>query len=105
MARVVEDFTRRADLDDPAQVHDGDPVRQVAHDGQVVRDEQQGQTQLFAELAEQIQDLRLHRYVECRYGFVRNEQVRVQRECGGDGHALLLAAGQFVRTAVREVRG
>ena len=51
-------------LDDLAQVHHGDAVGDVAHDGEVVRDEQVGQAELVLEVLQQVDDLRLDRDVE-----------------------------------------
>ena len=39
---VVEDLVERALLDDPAGVHDGDPVGDVGHDAEVVGDQDHG---------------------------------------------------------------
>ena len=44
--RVPEELVGVGDLDDPAEVHDGDPVAEVLHDGEVVRDEQDAQAEL-----------------------------------------------------------
>jgi ribulose-5-phosphate 4-epimerase/fuculose-1-phosphate aldolase len=48
-------------LDQPAEVEHPDPVGHVAHDAQVVADEQVGQPELVLQVAHQVQDLRLHR--------------------------------------------
>jgi hypothetical protein len=52
-----------SDLDHPAQVHDGHPVGDVLHDGEVVSHEEQGQVQLLLELGEEIQDLGLDGHI------------------------------------------
>ena len=41
--RAREERVGLADLDDPAEIHHGDPVRDVPHDREIVRDEQIGQ--------------------------------------------------------------
>jgi hypothetical protein len=53
----------RGDLHDLSDVHHGDPVRDVAHDGQVVGDEYVGQPELLLEVVEQVDHLRLNRDV------------------------------------------
>ena len=52
---------------------------------------------LTAKLREQIDDLRLNGNVERRDRFVRDDQFRLDREGAGNGDALALAAGKFVR--------
>src|SRR5688500_11415631 len=54
----------RRDLDNLAEIHNGDAVAQVADHGQVVGDEYVGKTEAFAQRFEQIDDLRLDRDVE-----------------------------------------
>ena len=48
------------ELDQLAGVEDGDAVGDVAHDGQVVGDEQVGDSQLALKILEQVDDLRAH---------------------------------------------
>ena len=59
-----------AGLDDLAAMHDGDALADVAHDGEVVGDEQQREAELALELAQQIEDLGLDRDVEGGYRLV-----------------------------------
>ena len=49
-----------SDLHDPSQVHDRDTVRNMPHDEQIVRDKQVRNAQLFLQLLEHIDDLRLN---------------------------------------------
>jgi len=62
-----------------------------------VGDEQVGNAKFFLQLPEQVEDLGLHRYVERRGRFVADQQFRLHGERTGDGDALALAAGKFVR--------
>src|SRR5258708_20933546 len=64
MLRVLEDRARRALFDDPARVHDDDAVAQARHQRHVVRDQDDRRAQLSAEVAQQLDDRRLHGYVE-----------------------------------------
>src|SRR5690606_15943151 len=41
--------------------------------------------------------------IECRRGFVEQHDLRPHRQCPGDGDALLLAAGEVLRIAMRLV--
>ena len=87
-------------LDDLAEVHDHHPVGDVAHDVQVVRDEDVGEAEVALQVLEQVQDLRLHRDVERRDRLVADDQLRVDGERARDADALALAAGELVREAV-----
>ena len=66
---------RRAFFDDFSLVHHDDAVAQLGSDPQVMRDEQQAQTQLRLNLAQQLENLRLHAHVECADGFVGYQQI------------------------------
>ena len=56
-------------------VHDGDAVRHLGDDAEVVRDEQQRQVELAPQVAKQIENLRLHRDVERRGRLVGNHSA------------------------------
>ena len=82
------------------EVHHGDAVAHVAHDGEVVGDEDQRQAELALQVAQQVQDLRLDRHVERGDRLVGDDHLRLQGERAGDADALPLAAGELVRVAV-----
>ena len=98
-----EELVGGAELDDLAEVHDRDPVGDVAHDAEVVRDEDVGEVELVLQVVEQVEHLRLDRDVERRDRLVGDDQLRVQRERAGDADALALAAGELVRVAVHVI--
>ena len=100
MDRPLVELLGRRELDDLAEVHDGDAVGDVAHDAEVVRDEDVGQRELVLQVVEQVHDLRLDRDVERGDGLVGDDQPRIQRERAGDADALALAARELVRIAV-----
>ena len=64
MARLRPDRPGRAALDDLAQVHDEDGVRDVPDDRQVVGDQEQREIEIAGEPDEEVRDLRLRRGVE-----------------------------------------
>ena len=103
VARVTEHRLAVSLLDDPAQVHDRHSVREVAHDGEVVGDEDDRETEAGAEIFEQAQDRRLDRDVEGRHRFVGDDHPRLDGKSPGDGDALALAAGELARQAVEGV--
>jgi hypothetical protein len=56
------------------------------------------------QVAQQVDDLRLHRHVERAGRLVEHDEPRLQHQRPGDGDALALAAGELVRIAVRTFR-
>ncbi len=102
--RCGEQARRRRQLDELAEVHHGDAVRQVPDDGEVVRDEEVGETHVAAQLCEQVHDLSLNRHVERRDRLVEHDELRIERDGARHADALPLAAGEFVRIAVDPAR-
>ena len=72
----------------------------VLDDAEIVRDEEVGQAELALQVAEQVEDLRLHRDVERRDRLVADDDLGLERERAGDADALALAAGELVRKVV-----
>ncbi len=100
-----EDLVGAAQFDDMAQVHDHHPVRQVAHDRQVVADEKKRRSVLPLDLHQEVGHRRLNGHVECRYRFVRHHDLGAPGEGAGDAHALFLPARQLTRHPVGEGAG
>ena len=57
-----------------------------------------------ADIGDQSQHLRLDRDVERRNRLVRDEYIRIERECPRQSDALPLAAGEFVGKAIGGLR-
>ena len=102
--RVLVESSSVADLDDLAEVHDGDAVGDVPDDRQVVGDEDVGEAELVLQVLEQVDDLRLDRHVEGGDRLVADDELGLERERAGDADALALAAGELVRVAVVVLR-
>jgi hypothetical protein len=100
----AEDAFDGALFDDLALFHHADPVGQLAHDAEVMGDEQHGHAEPRLQLLEQRQDLRLHGDVERGRGLVRDQEIGLVGERHRNHHPLALAAGELVRVAV-EARG
>ena len=64
MARLGEATLRLGQLNDLAEIHHSDPVAHVAHDAEVVSDEDQRQAELALEVLQQVDDLSLNRNVK-----------------------------------------
>ena len=90
---------RRTQLDDPPLVHHGGGVAQILHHPDVVGDEEQRERALVAQVEQQLQHLRLHRYVERAGDFVAHHEVGTQAECAGDADALTLPPGELMRVS------
>src|SRR5690606_8596931 len=88
-----------AALDDLAVVHDGDGLADVADDGQVVGDEDEGEAVLVDEVGQQVEDLPAYGHVERADGLVGDEHGGTGGERAGDGDALALPAGELVGVA------
>ena len=78
-------------------LHDHDAVAEGADDLEVVGDEQVAEALLVLQLAQELDDLRLHREVERRRRLVEQDEFGLERDGAGDGDALALAAGELVR--------
>ena len=86
-------------LDDLSGVHHADPIGELAHDAEIVGDEQHRHAEPLLDVLEQFQDLRLHRDVERGGRLVGDQQIGLVRQGHGDHHALALAAGELMRIA------
>ena len=67
-------------------------------------DEQIGEAIFALQVAQQIDDLGLHRNIESRSRLVQHDHARAQHQGAGDGDALALAAGKLMRIAVAHRR-
>ena len=77
MLRVGEQPLRGPRLDDLAKVHHPDPMRDIAHHAQIVRDEDKGNAQPFLQIAQQVQNPRLYRHVERRHRLIQHHDLRI----------------------------
>ena len=93
---VVEQLLGRALLDDPAEVHHGDPVGDVPGEAEIVRDDENRDTGLPHEAQHQLEDLAAHRRVEARHRLVRHDQLWPERHRTCNHDALALPARHLV---------
>ena len=70
-----------------------------------MRDQDQRHLVLVDEVGDQVENLLLHGHVECRGGFVGNQQFGPAGERHGNRDALALPAGELVRIRVDALRG
>src|SRR5215210_3192129 len=103
MLRSGEQLVARRQLDDLAEVHDGDSIAEELDGREVVADEQAGEAELALEIAKQVENGCLDRDVERRYRLVGNQEARRDAEGARETDALALAAGELVRVAEAEL--
>ena len=101
--RGVKDALRGVQLDNPAEVHDGNAIADVLDDAQIVGDKHVGEFQLALQLLEQVDDLSLHRDIEGRSGLVEDDEPGIEGEGAGNGNALQLPAAKLVRIAIEDL--
>jgi hypothetical protein len=94
MMRRVEQRVAVGKFHQPAEIHHRDPVRNVPHHREVVRDEQIGDAEAFLQVLQQVHHLRADRHVQRGYRFIRNDHLWTWCQRPGDGDALALAAGE-----------
>jgi hypothetical protein len=75
--RFSEEGIRGSHLDNLAQIHDSDSITDVSHHRQIVGYEEIGESEAGLELVEQVEDLRLDRYIERGYGLVGDNETGV----------------------------
>ncbi len=105
MPHGAEDFLGGGRLDDPARVHDVDPVGAPGDDAHVVGHQKRRHPEPLLEVVEQRQDLGLDRHVERRRRLVGQQDLRLARERDRDHHALAQAARELVRILLESLLG
>src|SRR5690348_2755834 len=94
MLRIIENLGCPAALDDLAAVeHDG-LVGELTHDGQVVTDQDVGDGGLVADVGQEVEHLRLDRYVQRGDRLVEDRDGGLGRQRPGDRDPLPLTARQ-----------
>ena len=96
--------TRRPGLHQPPQVHHRQVVAHVAHGRQVVRDEENRDSEPGAQIPQEIQDGALHGDVERRGDLVRDQNLGPNRQRARECHPLTLSAGETARQLARHGR-
>ncbi len=97
-----EQRPRRADLGEPAAVHDRDASRQRGDDGEIVAHVHGSDAVRRAEVAHRLEHVGLRGHVETGRRLVENDHARPVRERHRERHPLLLPARELVRVAPKE---
>src|SRR3954453_16850463 len=99
-AGIVEHLVGQAGLDDPTTLHHHDAMRQQPRHGEVMGDDDGGKAELADEIAHQIEQPRLPRYVEPAGRLVHEYQPRFGNQIAGHLQPLAHAAGIGPRSVV-----
>lgn len=102
MLRVPEDVIGRASLENAAVPHHEHLVTQLGDHGEVVRDEDEGDAEISTQRIQEIDDRRLDRHVEGRYGLIADENSWLRREGARNRDPLPLPTRQLVRPPALE---
>ncbi len=105
MDGVVDDSLRGTNLGNLPQVHDCDPVRHVARDGNVMGDEEEWNPVFVPEIEHQVHHASPDGNVQHRDGLVRDNHLWVNDQCPRNCHSLPLTPTKFVRIAVKDILG
>ena len=95
--RICDQLVGGRGLDDLSEVHHGDGVAEIAHDRDVVADEQHRHAERRPKFADHVEDRALDRHIERRGDLIGDQQLRFGGERTGDRHPLQLSAGQLPR--------
>ena len=99
--RIPGDLLRRANLNNFAAIHDGDPSGEITHDRHGVGDEKIGKAELALELCHEVDDLRPDADIQGGNWFVGDDELGAKGESAGDSDSLALTAAEFVRKSTR----
>ena len=100
MVRLAIERLPVRNLDHLTQIHNGNAIRNVLYDGEVVSNEEISSAELILKLLQQVQNLGLNGNVKCRDRLVADNQLGLQRKCAGNADTLTLTAGELMRIAV-----
>src|SRR5260370_31022177 len=103
MVGPMEHLCRGAHFQELAGAHHAEARGDVRHEGQAVRDENIGQSEVALEFLQKEENLRADGNIESGDGFVGDDQLWLEYQGPSDADALALAAGEFVRIAARGV--
>ena len=95
--RVCKNLGGRTLLHDLAVLHHTDPIRNLAHDGKIMGDEEHRHTFIPLENLQKIENLCLDRDIKSGRRFVRHQKIRPVGKRHGNHHALALTARKLVR--------
>ena len=100
MLRIGEKPVDRRFLDDAAGIHDDHPMGEFGDNAEIVGDQHDRRAGALAQVAQQVENLRLNGDVERRRGLVGDQDLGIAGQRHGDHDALPHAAGKLMRVFV-----
>jgi len=97
MQRFLEKSFRRRQLHDLTEIHDRDPMAYVPDHAQSVGNEEIGQAELILKADQQVDHLRLDRYIQSRNRLVSDDEFWFERKGARNSQTLPLPPGKFMR--------
>lgn len=89
-----------AAFNDFPQIHDDNSVTHMPYNGKVMGYNEKRKGKFRFQLMEEIDDLRLHGEVECRYRLVGDDEARRHGKCACNAYSLTLSARKLVRVSM-----
>ena len=93
MLGIAENLRHRSHLHSLAAAHHAHPIRHLAHNAQIVSDEQNRHAESRLQLLEQFKNLRLNGDIQSRGRLIGDQDVGIVGQSHGDHHPLALTAG------------
>jgi hypothetical protein len=100
MSRRREQILSPATLDDATEIHDGDLVAQPFHNSQVMRDEEDRESELIAQSCQQRDNRSFDDRVESCDSLICDQNLRLESESTCDSDSLSLASRQGFRASI-----
>lgn len=104
VARREQDLIAWPGFDDLSGVHDCNAVARVTNHSHVVANEEIRESEFLLKVHEQVEDCRLDGNIEGACGFVKNNQIGLERKRPCDGDPLTLTTRELVRVAIERGR-
>ena len=89
----MKDVRSSSGFNEQTVLHHRNFMREVLHHAEVVGDEEVSDTKLLLQLLQEIEYLRLNRYIKRRCGLIGHNQRRVGHDGPRDADPLLLTTG------------
>ena len=86
-----------------AQIHNCDDIADVLNYSKIMRDKHKRDAAFRLQLFNQIQHLRLHGYIQCRYGFIGHNKAGLKRQCSRNANSLPLATGKLMWISIQGI--
>ena len=104
VVRPCEQFVGWAFFNDPSEIHDGYTIAYVPDYSQVMRYEDEGDTEILLQFPQKIDDLGLYRDIQSRNGLVANDEFRFRDQGSPDRYPLLLTTTHLNGSTGHELR-